>query len=116
MKRFHITLAVLACSGLAACGGPTPRADVSMSRNFSGGGPLQTACLRADRRAANVPLCGCVQSAANATLSRGDQARAASFFSDPHQAQVVRQSDRRSDEAFWQRYKGFVEVAERACA
>jgi hypothetical protein len=77
---------------------------------------MQTACLRADRSSATPQLCGCVQAAADDVLSRRDQSRAVRFFKDPHQAQVTRQSDRRSDEAFWLRYRTFVSQAERLCA
>ena len=40
---------------------------------------------------------------------------AAEFFDDPHRAQEIRQSDRRSHEAFWQRYKNFGQTAEIFC-
>jgi hypothetical protein len=62
-----------------------------------------------------VPLCGCVQYVADRTLSRGEQRRAVRFFRDPHEAQVVRQSDRPRDEAFWPRYRAFADTAERVC-
>lgn len=102
---------------LAACGGGRSN-DVTMSsisRAYSAG-PIQSACLQADRRAANRALCGCVQASADATLSRAEQARAARFFRDPHQAQEVRQSDKARDEAYWTRYKRFVATAKRTCA
>ena len=66
----------------------------------AGAGTVERACLRSDRPASRA-LCGCIQQAADVTLSRRDQRLAASFFRDPHQAQVVRQSDRGRDEAFW---------------
>ena len=78
-------------------------------------GPIEQACLRSDRPSANRAVCGCVQDAANLTLTKGDQQLAASFFKDPQRAQDIRQSDRSSHEAFWQRYKEFGEAAESFC-
>lgn len=77
-------------------------------------GDIERACLSSDR-AKSRALCGCIQDAADMTLSTKDQRRAAGFFQDPHQAQVVRQSDRRSDEVFWDRYKQFGVAAETFC-
>lgn len=78
-------------------------------------GPIEHACMKAGRKAANRSLCSCIQGAANATLSRSEQKRAAKFFKDPHKAQETRQSDRSSDERFWNAYKQFGETAQRAC-
>ena len=78
-------------------------------------GPIERACLKADRPAASRALCGCIQSVAGAILSRSEQRKAASFFKDPHKAQEIRQSDRRSHEAFWKRYKRFAASAEATC-
>ncbi|ARE42131.1 hypothetical protein RGUI_3990 [Rhodovulum sp. P5] len=78
-------------------------------------GPIERACLQSDRPGASRGLCGCIQEVADLTLSRGDQNRAVKFFRDPHQAQEVRQSDRRSDERFWQRYKKFGATAANYC-
>ncbi|TFL18915.1 hypothetical protein DR046_07625 [Jannaschia formosa] len=105
-----------ACLVLSACGGGRAVDGLPTVTRAYATGPLQTACLRADRTAASPQLCGCVQAAADDVLSRRDQSRAVAFFKDPHQAQVTRQSDRRSDEEFWQRYKTFVAQAERLCA
>jgi hypothetical protein len=114
MSPFRITTAFALLLTLSACGGGSSGTP-GVTRAYATG-PMQTACLRADRSAASPQLCGCVQAAADASLSRRDQSRAVRFFKDPHQAQVTRQSDRRGDEAFWQRYKRFVSVAERSCA
>lgn len=114
MTPIKWTTALVALVALSACGGGGRSSDVSLNRNFATG-PIYSACLSADRRAANRSLCGCVQASADATLTGGEQSRAVRFFRDPHQAQVTRQSDRSSDERFWKRYKRFVEVAERAC-
>lgn len=78
-------------------------------------GEIGTACMGADRSAANPQLCSCVQQAANRTLGPNDQIRAAEFFSDPQLAQDTRQSDNRGSEAFWQRYKVFTDTASRLC-
>lgn len=114
MSHIKTLAALVTVAFLSACGSG-PAGVPGVTRAYATG-PMQTACLRADRTAASPQLCGCVQAAANAVLSRRDQSRAVRFFADPHQAQVTRQSDRRGDEAFWQRYKSFVSVAERSCA
>lgn len=78
-------------------------------------GAISRACLSSGRKAANSGLCNCIQSVADAALTGSDQRLAARFFRDPHQAQEIRQSDRASHEAFWQRYKVFGSKAEQAC-
>jgi hypothetical protein len=79
-------------------------------------GPIESACLRSDRKAANRALCGCIQQVADMTLRGGDQRRAASFFRDPDKAQQVKMSKRDNDDAFWDRYKSFGDQAEAYCA
>ena len=76
---------------------------------------IERACNSSDRDAANPELCGCIQAVADLTLTRSEQRRAAGFFDDPHEAQEVRQSDRRSDEEFWLKYRAFGETAEEYC-
>jgi len=98
MKPFYLAIALF---GLTATSGLA--------------GPIESACLRSDRQAANRSLCDCIQSVADHSLSYGDQRRAAQFFSNPQRAQDVRQSDRSSDEAFWLRYKAFGANAESFC-
>ena len=78
--------------------------------------PIQNACLASERAAGNRALCACIQNAADMTLQRSDQRRAAGFFNDPHQAQVVRTSRTQSDNAFWERYRAFGAAAEALCA
>jgi hypothetical protein len=78
-------------------------------------GTIERACLGSERAAGNRALCGCIQNAADLTLSTRDQRRAADFFRDPHRAQETRQSARRSDEIFWERYSRFGETAEAFC-
>ena len=77
---------------------------------------VETACLKSPRDAANRPLCGCIQDVADLTLSKSDQRRAARFFTDPNEAQTVRQSDARRDEEFWDRYLKFGNYAQTYCS
>ena len=101
--RYFLIAGALASA--AACGGG--------GRVVSG--DISAACLEADRRNASPALCSCIQQVANQSLSGSDQARAAAFFSNPQLAQDTRQSDRRSDERFWDRYRAFTDLAETVC-
>ena len=74
------------------------------------------ACLESGRPAATRILCSCIQQVADVKLSKADQRMAARFFTDPHRAQVVRQSSKPSHEVFWTRYKAFGATAESTCA
>ncbi|MFW2544647.1 arginine transporter [Primorskyibacter sp. 2E107] len=117
-----VGLLMVAVLGLAACGGGD-----RMKRNYGGAvisraptvsfasGPISRACLSSGRSAANARLCGCIQGVANRDLSSSDQRTAVKFFSDPHHAQEVRQSDNPGNEAFWKRYKAFAARAEQTC-
>jgi len=82
----------------------------------AGAGTIERACLKSERAGGDRALCGCIQDAADLTLARNEQRRAAEFFRDPHLAQVVRMSDRRTDEAFWQKYRRFGETASAFCS
>ncbi|MCB6178249.1 hypothetical protein LHP98_08915 [Rhodobacter sp. Har01] len=79
-------------------------------------GPIESACLRSGRDAASRALCGCIQEVADMTLKGNDQRRAAKFFRDPELAHEVWISQRPDDDAFWNRYKQFGEMAEAYCA
>ncbi|UZD89808.1 hypothetical protein [Cognatishimia activa] len=79
-------------------------------------GPISSACIKSDRKAATRRMCNCLQSVANGELNRTDQRLAATFFKDPHKAQEIRQSDRRSHEKFWLRYKGYGQTAAALCS
>lgn len=79
-------------------------------------GPIERACLRSDRDAANRRVCSCIQQVADMTLRGSDQRRAAKFFSDPDRAHETWMSQRASDDAFWERYKTFGATAEATCA
>ena len=78
-------------------------------------GPIERACMASDR-GGNRSLCGCIQQAADLTLSGGDQRRAAKFFKDPEAAHATWVSQSSSDDAFWDRYKSFGSAAEAYCA
>lgn len=111
-----IARAVLAVA-LAALAGCAAAPPVGGPRVAWATGPVKSACEQAGRAAASDRLCGCIQAVANATIpSRGDQTRAARFFDDPNEAQVIRQSNRPGDEAYWRRYRAFVDAAETTCA
>lgn len=115
MNPIKIISALCVVGLLSACGGSGRLDSPSSTRAFATG-PIHSACLKADRRAASSPLCGCVQATANSELSRSEQSRVVAFFRTPHLAQVTRQSDRAGDERFWLKYKDFVATAERRCA
>ena len=78
-------------------------------------GPVDRACMRSDRAKANTQVCACIQQAADATLSRSDQRRAAAFFTNPDEAQAMRVSRSGSDSAFWTRYRAFGAAAQAYC-
>ncbi len=79
-------------------------------------GPLETACNRSDRPQANRQLCRCIDAAADRTLTRSEQRRAARFFTDPDEAQSVRMSPTRADNEFWARYRAFGDLAQTMCS
>lgn len=86
--------------------GPSP----AMAR-----GPIERACLAADRRAASQELCTCIQAVADQVLSNAEQRKGAKFFKDPHKSQDMRQSDNASDEAFWLKWKSYGATAQKYC-
>lgn len=89
---------------------------VVLPASLATAGPIQRACMASDRAAANRALCGCIQQAADATLSGSDQRRAAKFFKDPEAAHATWVSQTKADDAFWERYKAFGATAEAYCA
>lgn len=76
---------------------------------------IRRACMGGER-AGNPRLCACIQAAADRTLTRTDQRKAAAFFKDPDRAEKIRMSKRRNDEAFWERYKAFGAFAASVCS
>ena len=78
-------------------------------------GPIEKACNRSDRSAANRGVCACIQQVADMTLKGGDQRKAAKLMNDPDRAHDVWISKREADDAFWERYKAFGQTAEAYC-
>ena len=116
MNPIKITCVLGFVATLSACGGGGRLDSGSPAVRAFATGPIYSACLQSDRRAASRALCGCVQASANQGLSGREQSRAVAFFKDPHRAQETRQSDNDGDERFWKRYKDFVAASERNCA
>jgi hypothetical protein len=79
-------------------------------------GPIGNACNASPRSKGDRALCDCIQQAADRTLSRAEQRRAARFFKDPDEAQQVRASKSDQDNEFWARYRAFGDMAEAYCA
>ncbi|MEL6566619.1 MAG: hypothetical protein AAFQ59_19405 [Pseudomonadota bacterium] len=113
-----ISLLIVAALVLAACSGSrnTVTRVAVPSQTLFATGPIYSACRAAGRDAASRARCGCVQAVADRELDAGDQRRGAGFFTDPHEAQVVRQSDRSIDERFWTRWRAYSDAAARICA
>ena len=103
---------------LGGCGGtPRPPADGPAPRTAPVAyGPIARACLASDRDGRTPRLCGCIQYAAERTLTRAQQRRAAGFYDDLHSAQEIRQSDRGADRRFWRAYTEYGARAEKLCA
>ncbi len=80
---------------------------LTISAGAAYAGSIERACLRADRSAANRALCSCIEDVAKPMFNRSEMRRIAKFFKDPHMTQELRQSDRRSDERFWDQYKAW---------
>jgi hypothetical protein len=100
--------------GLAGCGGDRSAGPTRAVQPVASG-PISAACLQSDRKARSPALCGCIQAVANQTLSGADQRRAVGFYTDPHSAQVIRQSDSGRDRSFWRSYTEYAMQAERVC-
>ena len=78
-------------------------------------GPIEDACLKSSRDAANRALCMCIQQVADITLLDNDQSLVASFFKDPNTAEKLRMSQTNRDDAFWERYTIFGDQARLSC-
>ena len=111
----RVVIAMTCVLALAACGGSRGGGTVTRANLSGATGQISRACVAADRAAATVPLCSCVQSVANAELSSTDQRRIARFFADPEFAHEIRISDTDADDAFWRRYQAYVERARNTC-
>lgn len=79
-------------------------------------GVIESACMASDRAGKSRALCGCIQQAADVTLTTSDQRMAARFFKDPQKAQDIRQSSNRAHEMFWEKYKNFGAMAAAYCS
>ena len=89
---------------------------ISFVAGLAHAGPIGNACLKSDRKAVSRSLCGCIDQAADLTLSGSDQRRVAKFFNDPEAVQKVKLSDTDRDDEFWTRYRNFGETAQGLCA
>lgn len=78
-------------------------------------GTIENACRSSSRGASQAALCHCIQKVASVSLSRSEQRTVSKWFADPHKAQEVRQSAKRSDAQLWEKYKLFGNEAERVC-
>lgn len=103
---------------LAGCGGGPRDPDrvVTMRATPVAYGPISKACLQSGREGRSRELCGCIQAAADKTLSSSQQRRSIAFYSNPHLAQEIRQSDRPVDEQFWEAYVNYGRLAEQLCS
>ncbi len=101
---------------LGACGSKAPPSYVPPTAPaMTTSGPLGTACLNSGRPGVSRERCGCIQMAANQTLSPPEQFLGAAFFDDPAKAHDVRLSDTARDDAFWERWTAFGKTAETLC-
>jgi hypothetical protein len=89
---------------------------ISFVAGFAHAGPIGNACMKSDRKAVSRALCGCIDQAADMTLSPSDQRRVAKFFNDPEAVQKVKLSDTTNDDEFWKRYRNFGDTAQAFCA
>lgn len=78
-------------------------------------GPIERACNKSDRDAANRAICACLQQVADLTLDRTEQGRAAKLLNNPEKAHALWMSTSRKDDVFWDRYTNFGAQAEVYC-
>ncbi len=109
-------LILVAVTALSACGaGKSVTRAVFAPATLDANGPIKRACLAQNRRAATSARCGCIQAVADRELSNAQQRRGVKAFKDPHKMQEWRQSDRSSDNAFWDVWKAYGQTASRLC-
>ena len=94
--------------------GKLPAVSIEDAPRFAQG-PIGTACNIHNRGRAGASRCGCVQAAANLTLSQSQQQRATRFFAEPELLQQIKLSDTPENERFWYTWAQFAETAERMC-
>ncbi len=109
--------ALSACDSGSSAPGRIELAEVSIegAPRFAAG-PVATACNIHNRGTANRQKCGCIQAAADLTLSQAQQQRSTRFFTEPELLQAVKLSDTPQNERFWYEWERFAETAERMCA
>ncbi|MGD9293941.1 MAG: hypothetical protein PVI41_03580 [Roseobacter sp.] len=116
--------AAVLTAALSACGSTPPsgpaRGDlgpvsIEGAPRFAQG-PISTACTLSNRGGVSTQKCGCIQAAANLTLSREQQQRSTRFFSEPELLQSVKLSDTPANEKFWYDWARFAETAEALCS
>lgn len=78
-------------------------------------GQIKRACIASDRSGATRQRCNCIQRVANDALSRSDRKTVAKWFTDPGQAQRVKMSKSAHDDALWDRYEAFGQLAQAIC-
>ncbi len=103
MRQF-LLIALCATSISAVAPAPTEAAQI------------KRACLASDRSAATRQRCSCIQRVANQALTRSDQKQVAQWFKDPHQAQELKMSQTERDDALWDRYQVFGQMAQAICS
>lgn len=117
MTRLILALCTLGL--LAACGGGTRYSSYNARGNVMpvlfATGPISSACMSQNRKAATRARCGCVQAVADRSLSNSDQRRGAKYFNDPGKLQEIRQSSNAGNERFWLAWKAFGQQAETLC-
>jgi hypothetical protein len=111
----RVLAALVTASMLAACGASSPDRGSPGTVTRVATGSIANACLNSGRKAANRQLCGCIQFAADQSLSGSDQRRGAAFFGAPEKAHAVRLSDTPSADAFWERWTNFGKTARKLC-
>ncbi|WP_209505718.1 MULTISPECIES: hypothetical protein [unclassified Ruegeria] len=77
---------------------------------------IRQACMASDRSAATRDRCSCIQRVADQALTRSDQKTVAKWFKNPHQAQVLKMSKTARDDALWDRYQNFGQMAQAICS
>lgn len=110
---------------LAACGSEPPASQnlpgTAATLQLVAGattaqGPIGAACNTYNRKTANAQRCGCIQAAADLTLSKSDQQKATRFFAEPELLQAIKLSDTPKNERFWYTWARFAETAEQMCS
>jgi len=124
VRYFRFSVMGCLCLILGSCSSDTGRSSntgsaqglISESTPRFAAGPIATACQIHNRNRATTERCGCIQAAANITLSKSQQERSVRFFAEPDLLQTVKASDTPENERFWDAWDGFAETAEALCS